>query len=64
MAKRITSKKKVVQLIHSLHPLHFPDGLISMGAKRDSGYLIPNDLEGIAFNSLKIFENYLNKYNS
>ena len=39
-----TQEKKVLELIKKLHPYNVGKDLIRLGAKRDGGYLVPDDL--------------------
>jgi hypothetical protein len=43
-----TSTFKIESLIDSLHPINCGSELMRIGPKSDGGYLVPNDLEGIA----------------
>ena len=43
-----TPRGDVRSLIRSLHPRRTPGALIRMGAPDDGGYLVPDDLDGIA----------------
>ena len=44
---KMTDKKKILSLIHSLYPISCNKELIRLGPKGDGGYLVPNDLDGI-----------------
>ena len=39
-----TQEKKVLELIKKLQPYNVGKDLIRLGAKRDGGYLVPDDL--------------------
>jgi hypothetical protein len=43
-----TPKDDLLSLMRSLHPRLAPGGLIRMGSAGDGGYLVPDDLDGIA----------------
>ena len=43
-----TKNARVSELINSLHPINSGKELIRIGSKCDGGYLVPNDLAGIA----------------
>ncbi|OYV05445.1 MAG: hypothetical protein CFE26_11565, partial [Verrucomicrobiales bacterium VVV1] len=45
---RLTDTQKVTDLIQALRPLKVPAGLVRLGPPRDGGYLVPDDLTGIA----------------
>jgi hypothetical protein len=47
VVKRATDKEKVAALINRLHPHAVSKEFIRMGPKKDGGYLLPDDLEGI-----------------
>lgn len=47
-ATRLTDKSRIESLIRSLWPLEFKPGLIRLGPPSDGGYLVPDDLDGIA----------------
>ncbi|CAI8272002.1 MAG: Uncharacterised protein [Gammaproteobacteria bacterium] len=43
-----TNERDIRSLMASLHPFSYDKELIRLGSGRDGGYLVPNDLEGIA----------------
>jgi len=45
---RMTPINEVNQLIELLYPINCEKGLIRLGPEKDGGYLVPNDLDGIA----------------
>jgi hypothetical protein len=45
---RATPRERLAALAHRLHPVQTRFGLIRVGGPRDGGYLVPNDLAGIA----------------
>jgi len=45
---RLTENSRVESLIQTLRPLAFEPGLIRLGPNHDGGYLVPDDLDGIA----------------
>jgi Methyltransferase FkbM domain len=45
---RATSTASVIDLLHRLHPILPEQGLVRLGPAGDGGYLLPDDLDGIA----------------
>jgi hypothetical protein len=45
---RATAPAQVRSLVHRLRPVVAPGGLVRMGAVRDGGYLLPDDLAGVS----------------
>ncbi len=45
---RLTERPRIEALIQRLRPQYFEPGLIRLGPRHDGGYLVPDDLEGIA----------------
>ena len=43
-----TNERDIRSLMASLHPLSYDKELIRLGSGRDGGYLVPDDLAGIA----------------
>lgn len=45
---RATERTRIESLITALRPVHFGPGLLRLGPFHDGGYLVPDDLQGIA----------------